>query len=304
MSTDKVIESKNKSVNFVKNRAFDLISVGIIMAMTALSLGVLELRDITFGEILNIAMECIPFYISATMLSVNYYTKGSFVAKTKEAFLNAVKYYSEQVNKLTGEQMSKLPEFCEEYNSKALKAVKERLLKSVAITWEVYDVGTTDVKPLKIWTKRELDAKYGKHIRKVIIKCNKAKVKGINHNLLLGNIDNSDYTDLGHNEKELARLRTASFAGTYVISIALITLIGVKNVFQWGWMGAFLTLFKTLYVACGAYMKYFNGYEDISTDVVNHLYRKTDVIKEFYYWYELQDKKNDVNEDVNNEVIK
>ena len=281
-----MLDNKNKSISFVKNRAFDIIALGIVIAMTALSLGVVEMRNITLKGMLDVVLECVPFYLAATMLSVNYYTKGTFVAKTKETFLNAVKYYSEQVAGLTGKHITHLSEFCIQYNDTAIKALKEQLLHSVAITWEVYDKGTETSKPLKVLSKEELETKYGKEIAKVICKCKKLKVKGIHPNILLGNLNNSDYTDLGLNEKQLSKRRTAGFAGTYLISIFTITLIGVKDVLEWGWMGAFLTLFKVLYIACGAYMKFFNGYEDITVIIVNHIYRKTDIIKEFYYWYD------------------
>jgi hypothetical protein len=63
------------------------------------------------------------------------------------------------------------------------------------------------------------------------------------------------------------------------------SLIAVKNVTQWGWIYAALTLFKILYIALGAYTKYFSGYEDLTVDVVNHTYRKIDVLKQFNHWY-------------------
>ena len=285
-NTDKVLDGKNKSIEFVKNKAFDIIAVGIIVAMSVLSLGVVELREINAQEIVNIIIECIPFYVSATMLSVNYYNKGVYLAKNGSIYINAVKQYSEHVNKLDGKQLSYISIFCKEFNDKALRNLRTSLLRSVALTFEIFDEGNQDVKPLKSLTKKELLIMYNEEVVKVIQKCKKAKIKGIHSNILLGKLDSADCTDLGPTEEAIHRKRTAGFVGSYAFSIFLMSLIGVKDAMQWGWMGAFLTLFKVLYIACRAYMKYFNGYEDINTYVVNHTYRKTDIIKEFQFWYE------------------
>lgn len=300
-NTDKILNTRDKSVQFVKNKIFDVVAVAIIVAMTALSLGVIELREITFDKIINIVIECVPFYIAATLLSVDYYTKGSFVGKETEVFIKARDYYSQQVNNLTGEQMLKLHDFCNEYNERILYSMQEAMLKSVAITMSMYNDGTVEVTPLKIISKRKLKQMYGKDVANTIVKCKHLKIKGIYPNILLGNLNRSDSSDLGPNEKELAHKRKLSYAGSYLFSILLLSLIGIKNIVQWGWMGAFLTLFKVSYVAAGAYMKYFNGYEDITIDVVNHMYRKTDILKEFYFWYENNKLENT---DVIPEVIK
>lgn len=283
--TEKLLDIKDNSSSFIKNRAFDVIAVGIIVAMTALSLGMVELRTITWLEIFNIVVECIPFYFAATMLSINYYSKGVFIGKSSDKFTQAIDFYSSQVDKLTGEQMSKLQEFCIYYNESVLKNMKVGLLRSVAITWEMYNDGVDNSQPLKVMTKKQLLSLYNRDIVSVIERCKRLKIKGVHPNILLSTINNSDATDLGCSEKELQRRRAAGYAGGYLVSIFAMSLIGVKDVLQWGWMGAFLTLFKILYIACGAYMKYFNGYEDVTVDVVNHIYRKTDILKEFEYWY-------------------
>lgn len=283
---NKVLETKSKTSQFIKNKIFDVIAVGIVLAMTMLSLGVIELREINFEETVNMILECTPFYLAATMLTVDYYTKGTFSGKNTEAFINTSKLYSQVVTKLTGQQMNSIPSFCTYYNERVLRSKKEALLRSVAITWEVYNDGIDGKKPLKVLRKRDLDKLYGKEVRKVILNCNKLRIKGIYSNILLGNIVSDDDTDLGENEKQLARRRTGKYAAGYAMSILFMSLIAVKNVVQWGWMGAFLTLFKVLYIACSAYMKYFDGYQDITVNIVNHMNRKMDVLKEFDYWYE------------------
>ena len=294
--TDKLLETKNKGMEFVRNRAFDLISVGIIVAMTALSLGAMELRDISVEQFADIILECIPFYLAATMLSANYYTKGTYAAKVKDVYINSVKYYSEQVSNLTGKHMNYLPEFCSQYNKQTLQDMQKELLNSVAITWERYDEGTSNSKPLKVLSKREIINLLGRECGNVVHRCKRLKIKGIYPNVLLGNLNKEDRTNLGLTEQQLAKRRLGSYAIGYVVSIFFMSLIGMKDVMQWGWMGMFLTLFKILYITCRAVTKYYNGYEDISTHVVNYNYRKSDIIKEFYYWYECLNKTEDFSE--------
>lgn len=294
--TDKLLETKNKGIEFVRNNAFDLISVGIIIAMTALSLGAMELRDITVMQLADIILECIPFYLAATLLSANYYTKGTYAAKNKEVYTNSIKYYSEQVSKLTGKHMNYLPDFCSQYNKQTLQDMQKELLNSVAITWQRYDEGTNEDKPLKVLSKSQLKELLGKECGKVVHKCKKMKIKGIYPNVLLSNLNKEDRTNLGFTEQQLAKKRLSSYAIGYIGSIFFMSLIGMKDVMQWGWMGIFLTLFKILYITCRAITKYYNGYEDISTHVVNYNYRKSDIIKEFYYWYDCLNKEEAVSE--------
>ena len=285
IATDKVINGKDKTIVFVKNKAFDFIAIGIVLAMTILSLGVVELRTITFRELFNIVLECVPFYMAATMLSVNYYNKGVFIGKKSHKFLEATAYYSDKVAALTGEQLKYLSDFCNNYNDKALNTKQERLLRTVAITLEEFDKGDADNPPLKVLSTKKLLLKYDKKIVKVINKCKKIKIKGIHPNILLSNFTSFDVTDLGNTEKQLSHRRFANYAVTYLVSIFIISLIAVKDILSWGWMGAALTLFKVFYISIGAYMKYFNGYEDITVGVVNHINRKSDVLKEFGCWY-------------------
>lgn len=284
-NADKYLENKNKTSAFIKNKAFDLISIGIILAMGIISLGVIELREITLKEIGNLIVESVPFYLAATMLTMNYYTKGVFSGKLTESFKYTIKYYSDYVSKLSGLELKYLPTFCKEYNDRTLKDVKESLLHSVAITWEEYDEGINGNKPLKALSVKALESMYDKEITNVIMKCKHAKIKGIYPNILLSSIGTSDNTDLGYNEEELKKRRTLNYVFIYGISVFFMSLIAVKDIVEWGWYGAAVTLFKVLYIACGAYMKYFDGYEDVTVNLANHICRKTDILKEFDDWY-------------------
>ena len=65
-------QTGNKLKNAFKNKIFDIVGIGLLIAMLALHLGVLELRDVTLNGIIVILLECIPFFLVAVLLSINY----------------------------------------------------------------------------------------------------------------------------------------------------------------------------------------------------------------------------------------
>ena len=284
ISATKVLNGKNSVVDYVKSKAFDVIGIVIILAMSLLSLGFVELRSLNWKEFSNIVIECVPLYLAAMLLSVNYYNKGAFAGKHSDKFKDAIEAYSEIVSNITGEALSSLHSFCIHYNDKALKNLRIVILRSAAITYEMYDAGDTDTLPLKTLSKKQLKKKYGKIVCKAVLKCNSLKIKGINVSTIMSELDTNDVTDLGYNESQMKKVNIFKYAGSYMMTVLLMSFIGVKDVMLWGWMGALLTLFKVLYIAAGAYMKYFNGFEDVTCRLTNHFYRKTDVAKEFLYW--------------------
>lgn len=277
----------------LKSKAFDVIGVSLVIAVGLISLGVIELRQITPKEVINILLEAIPFYIGSVTLSMNYYRKGVYSGKESQSFIDIVKRYSNKVNRLNGKQLEYLNDFCGEYNDKALKMGQENLLRSVAIRYDKFNDGSVDshgheVPPLKRLTKEELVTRYNARVAEYVIRARDLQVKGINANILLGNYYDWDITNLGPNEKELANQRRKQYAGSSAISIFLLSLMAVKNIMEWGWIGFILVAFKLIWILSSAYMKYFEGYDDITMRVTNHLSRKVDILKQYDYWYYLK----------------
>lgn len=282
-----------KLASTMKAYIFDFIAIGLVVSIGLLGLGAIEVRDIV-SEIWNIIFEAIPFYLGSVTLAVNYYKKGTFAAKATESFINTVKRYSAAVCTLTGEQIAKLNNFCSEYNARALRLRQENILRDVAIPFEMFDEGFTDSdghhKPLKTLSDKELIALYGDVIGKALIRAKKVKIKGVSPSSLLSNIHTDDITDIGKNEQELLKYRTNQYSIVYFASILVMSLMGIRDVLEWGWMGMFLVIFKLLYILCRSYMKYFEGFDDINIHLVNHISRKFDILKEFDCWYENQNK--------------
>ena len=288
-----------------KNRIFDIIGVGLLIAMLALNLGVLELRDVTLSGVIVILLECIPFFLVAVLLSVNYYSKGVISGKSTDAYIDTVETYSDKIEKFTGKHIEVLPEFCDEYNDNALQKLQETILKRASITYdrfnnETYDEDDKVLLPLKVLSKDELSKLYSDERVEIILKAKKVHIKGLTVNMLLGNLNSPDTTDLGRTEKEMTQDRTKQYSITYLFTTLLMSIIGIRDILLWGWSGLLLVAFKLIYILCTSLMNHFKGYDDITVHLVNHIARKTDVLKQFEHWYDI---KYNNSENINDDTI-
>lgn len=289
----KVQKGMSLVISTMKNRVYDIIAIGLLIAMLALHLGVIELRNITFLNLVNICLECIPFLLTAVLLSVNFYHKGTFTGKNTTNYINTAKTYSNLVVNLTGHEVEVLPDFCYEYNNEALKKMQTNMLKRAAITYERFNDYTLDndsneLEPLKVMTEAQLLELYNKERVQIILKAKKLKVKGLNENLLLSNIKSEDCTDVGDDEHDMDVKNTKKSVVSYAVCTIVLSLIGIKDILAWGWAGLLLAIFKLLYILCSSYFKYFKGYNDVTIKLSNHIGRKTDILKQFLYWFKVK----------------
>ena len=274
----------------IKDRIFDIIAVGIVIAMLLLNLGAIELKAITWRSILDICIECLPFFLAAMLLNANFYTKGAFTGKRERKYADTLQSYSTAANALTGDQLDSLSDFCKEYNDAALKTIQSGILQRGAISFERFDTETYGpdkeaLPPLKTLSKKELRTLLGKERAAYVLEAKAARVKGIDVNTLLSGNKNDDITDLGRSENEIAKIRKGKSAVSWWVSVFLMALMGVKDVAAWGWLGIGIIVFKLGYIVGRSYMSYFDGYSDITTTVVSHYARKSDVLKQFISWY-------------------
>lgn len=292
------IDAANKRLTEkIRSHVFDVIAVGLVLAVGLLNLGAVELRDIKH-EIWDILLEAVPFYLGSIALALNFYKKGVYAGKATEGFKNIVKFYSDVVNKLSGKQIEALNDFCSDYNAKALRLKQENILRDVAITFErfnEYTIGEDGkkLKPLKIMRKSELKSIYGKTVCNAVIAAKNVKIRGLNANNILGNTNCDDITDIGKTEQEMLKDRSKEYSILYAVSIVVMSMMGVKDILEWGWMGAFLMTFKMIYILCRSYMKYFEGYDDMTVRLTNHVSRKTDILKQYESWYDRLGKEKE-----------
>lgn len=289
---DSLQNTKTKLKAGIRNNAYDLIAVLIILVLFAVSLGILERRIITADEVLDVIVESIPFFLTAVLLSNTYYSKGVAYGKLTDRFNFIVDTYSNLVNVLDGKKIEALPDFCDEYNAMALRKMQIAELRRMSITWEQFNdyhispLTGEKTSPLKHWSYKELKKNYGKAVAKCVHKAKQITIKGIQSNILLSSNDSNDITDLGKTEKQLKAREMTITSITFLASIALMTLVIVKDFEEWGWAGIVLVVFKVVYIFCRAFTTYFDGYDDVTVQLSAHLNRKIDILKQFQHWFD------------------
>jgi hypothetical protein len=281
---DIIQHGRSQTMKELKKSAFDFIAIAIVAALVLASLDVFNLVDLNTMNIGDFVVSWVPYFLATILLTLDLYKKGVFVGKSTDKFQLIVKSYSDLVDSLSGKQIRDLGPFCEKYNENALIDLRTFILKEDAISYDdfnsAFTVNGKTYAPLKTWTKEELtNAKYTKAQIKAIKDAKKAKVKGINVNILLSNVNISDPTDIGRGEIELEKRILVSSVIKYLVSTMLMSLIVIKDITVWGWASLIGVLFKVIYMFARSFMSYFDGYDDITVSVANHITRKTDILK-------------------------
>lgn len=273
-----------------KKRMYDFVTVIILMAIIMASLHVFgfnNFEDVTDWK--SYIMDWLPYFVAAIMLNDNLYQKGVFVGKSTQIYTKAISAYSKDVTDLTGEQLEFLQVFCDEYNDKSLKRMQTEILKRGAISYDAFNTNyvNKDVEygPLRDLSKTRLDELLGKEKRKIIIKAKRTHVKRLNVNILLGNANVNDPTDIGQTESELTKMANCKSTLTYLFSTALMSLIVINDLATWGWSTLIVVIFKVMFLLGKTLMSYFKGYNATVVNLVSHVIRKTDILKEFNAWY-------------------
>lgn len=282
--------TKRKVATMAKNKIFDLIGISIVLVMFFLGLGALKIIDFTAESLLNFIISFVPFYLATMLLNTNYYTKGSYKGKESVVYKNAMAAYSAIIDGLDGDQQLKLNDFVDWYNADALKRLQTSILKRVSISYERFACVTKNAdgkvqQPLQTCSFEQVVSLYNEYVAHAVEKAKNAHVKTISVNILLSNIQSVDPTDIGKGEAQLRRARLGLTGVASFVSVVALSLIGFKDIMEWGWVAAFVTLFKMVYIFARSYQMYFHAYDDITVSVVNHIARKTDILKQFESWY-------------------
>ena len=291
-----------KLSNAIKTYLFDIIAFFIIIALLVLQLGAITLQELTWENVATIIAEAIPFFLFAMLLDTNYYKKGMFVGKGEQKYIRALESYN-TIASLSGEELTCLPQFCADYNKEALLLRQKSLLEHAVIDIEKFNNEYTDsdgnvYQPIKTLTRKQLIERYGKERAHLIIQAKHARVKGITATELMSNRKTDDNTDIGVSEAVVEKKHNGAAAIGWWVGLFLITLITINDITTWGWATVGLVAFKIIYIFARSYMSYFNGYNDITVQVVSHYARKIDILQQFKYWYakKEEEKKEDKKE--------
>ncbi len=283
-----VKNASSKISSDIKKSLYDWICAIIIIAVIAASLDIIGLVDFSEGnfweQLTNFIIQWVPYFMATILLNNTLYKKGAFVGKQTKIYKDIAAAYSKLVNSLTGPQLKGMYPFCDEYNANSLKTIQYNILKKEGIDYNDFEKEHIEkeksIPALKVCTEEQLkELGYNESQIEAIKLAKKASIKGLSVNLLLSSMNVKDQTDIGRNEKELLKKHNRQSILIYIASTALMSLLAIKDITEWGWSGLILVLFKVLYTFARSYMSYFQGYNDITIDLVNHIARKTDIIK-------------------------
>lgn len=295
-------ETKTKVTDNIKGFIFDILGAAVVISAFLLSLGALEIIYVTWETLGDIVIDFLPYYFAAVLLANNYYTKGLFKGKSTQKYEKAITAYSKIAADLNGHQMQVLADFCQQYNREALERMQSNILHKVAIDFEIFDkpyeLNDKQMEPLKVVPKNILLTMYNKDVVRVIEKAKRAKVVGINENVLLSSIKTKDETDLGKNEAELQKSQRCQSGLVFFITMFAMSFVGFKDVQQWGWNGAALTLYKMIWILVKSYAFYFQGYNSVVVNLVAYITRKEDTLKKFDYWYTCKYPEGDISKNI------
>lgn len=277
---DKLQEVKIGTSQGIRKHIFDWVSAIIIVALIAACMDVFSLIDFKTIDLLEFFISWFPYFAAAILLHNNLYKKGVFVAKGTEKFIKTIEAYGDIANSLSGEQIKKLYPFCDKYNEDVKKSMQTQTLRKEGVTFEEFEYGTKELPALKTCNRKFLIEKgYNKAQIKAIKTAKNLHVHGINVSILLSSINVKDVTRIGDDEKTLQTKQIISSTLRYASSTLLLSIMAVKDISEWGWMGLILTIFKVMYLFAGSYMSYFKGYDNITISLVNHFSRKIDILK-------------------------
>ena len=246
---DKLQAAKIGTSAGIKKHIFDWVSAIIIVALIAACMDVFSLIDFKTIDLLEFFISWFPYFAAAILLHNNLYKKGVYVAKGTEKFIKTIEAYSDIANSLSGEQIKKLYPFCDKYNEDVKKSMQTQTLRKEGVTFEEFEYGTKELPALKTCNRKFLIKKgYNKAQIKAIKTAKNLHVHGINVSILLSSINVRDVTRIGDDEKTLQTKQMISSTLRYASSTLLLSIMAVKDIGEWGWMGLILTLFKVAYL--------------------------------------------------------
>lgn len=273
--------------NTIKRSIYDVVAAVIVVAIVVTTLGIFGFTP--WSSIWDLLVEFGTFFFASLVLAFNRYEKGNYVGKSTVKFNNAIKAYSDEVDHITGGELPAMYEFCDEFNEQALKDCQTRLLKKQGLQQEYLYANFTyngkQYAPLCSMTKKEIRNNFNKNQAKAIFAALSATVKGISPETLMTELEVNDRTDTGATENKLKEHNAVKTTFVYVLAAIVFSLIGLNDITKWNWAGLLIVIFKTCYAFAKSYTSYFRGYDDITIRLLNHVLRKTDILKQYKAWY-------------------
>lgn len=285
----KYIDFLNGTKSAIATWIYYIFAGAVVVVMVFLQLGGIELNENI--EWHDIVIDAIPLFFASVLLDRIFYYNGVTKGKKTKNFFGAIAEFSSLAN-LTGEETDALPDFCREFNARALRNKRKTILSYAVVSIEHFESEFEDKNgthlPLQITPNRVIRKEYGWERSRWIRKAKRAKVKGLTACRLTSEQASMDDTNTGFGERGFATIQTVKKVIGYALSFLLFAVITVKDIATWGWVGVGLLLFKIVFTLGSSILSQARGYQDITVSVVSHYNRKSDILKQFKAWY----KKN------------
>ena len=223
------------------DRSSDKIQVNdFMLGVLVLIAAVMSFTDFTLslGSIKNFTALTMLLYVVTTLVYRNRYSRGKQRGKYDEDYVEALKQYKQKVKNINDNSLAGLvPIFCKEYKIKELREYRENLLADIEMSYEEYKE--------KYWSLSDRaikKLKLSSGIKKVLLKCNRAKPIEIYPSLLLNESGEANREKLaGQSGKERERIdkkkqmieRAVIVLFGSAIAINIILDFSILTLFQW-----------------------------------------------------------------------
>ena len=242
---------------------------------------------LTFGSIKNFTALTVLLYVVTTLVYRNRYSRGKQRGMRDGEYVEALTNYKTKVRGIYDNALAGIvPEFCKEYKVRELREYRSNLLADIDMSYEEYKE-----KYLHMSNRQIRRLKKSSAVKKILLKCNRAKPIKIYPSLLLNINGEKNREKLAgqsgrdrerHDKRRqiISRAIIVIFGG--VIAIDMILDFSVLTIVQW--------FVRMLPVVIAMITGEDSGFCCIAVTETNFKQDQTAIIDLFFEWIELNKK--------------
>lgn len=283
---DVVNNAKNEMRNTLSRWVYFFAIAFVIVIAILLELGGFErVEEINWWDLI---IASLPMFLMTVILDGLLYNNGKEKGKTTQRYIRANMDFSTHAGNLSGEDLERLPEFCSEYNDKAVKNIQKAYLTRACVSFDMFaerwEKDGVSYDPLKIMPRKMLKALFNKDQIRWILKARRVSVVGLNATTLTSGQTKNDPTYVGKTEKEYTLEHSTKKVLSYAATFILFSMVVAKDLSEWGWAGVGFLLFRIFFTLGTSLFAHLSGYTDITSGMVTYYNRKVDILKQFENW--------------------
>lgn len=283
---DVVNNAKNEMRNTLSRWVYFVVIAFVIAIAVLLELGGFErVEDINWWDLI---IDALPMFLMTVILDRLFYNNGKEKGKTTQRYIRANMDFSTHAGNLSGEDLESLPDFCSEYNNKAIANIQKTYLTRACVSFDMFSMEweKDEIKyaPLKIMPRKTLKSLFNKDQIHWILKARRVSVVGLNATTLTSGQKQNDPTFVGKTEKEYTIEHSTKKVISYALTFILFSMVVAKDLSEWGWAGVGFLLFRIFFTLGTSLFAHISGYTDITSGMVTYYNRKVDILKQFENW--------------------